>query len=406
MTKLDTARPVLLLGGGASTLAAARSLGKAGVPVYASGRSGCRAMRSRYCRLKLKVAEGDDAHRYWRELLIDRPDPQLAGAVILVGCDESLEFVEANEAALRRRYVVEEFRPELRRAMLDKFATLTLARQAGVPVPNSWAVETPADVLAVRDQLRFPVMVKPLNSLTFMEDFGRKLFIVRDDFDEVMDKVALCRARGHPVMIVEMIPGPDSLLSSYYTYRTADGSLLYDYTKSVIRRWPVNRGGACFHQSEWLPETAEMGRRMFDGIGWQGIGNVEFKRDLRDGQLKLIEVNGRLTAGHPLVTRGGAPIDVIIYAHLTGQPLPHFDGYSQALRLWDPLRDFMAFLQLRKTGELSLRSWLRSVFSQKLILPFFCLDDPRPGLAEGMALLGKLARTPLTMVQKTARHAD
>jgi D-aspartate ligase len=406
MTALDTSRPVLLLGGGASTLAAARSLGKAGVPVYASGRSGCRAMRSRYCRLALPVPEGGDAHRVWEQLLITAPDPRLAGSVIMVGCDESLEFVEAHETALRERYVVEEFKADLRRAMLDKLDTLVLARQAGVPIPNFWPVDTVEDVLAVRAELRFPVMVKPLNSLTFMEEFGRKLFIVREDFDEVVEKVRLCRERGHKVMVVEMIPGPDNLLTSYYTYRTPGGKLLYDYTKSVIRRWPVNRGGTCFHQSEWLPETAEMGRRMFEGIGWQGIGNVEFKRDTRDGQLKIIEVNGRLTAGHPLVTRGGAPIDVIVYAHLTGQELPRFEGYSQSLRLWDPLRDFMAFLQLRKSGELSLRGWLRSIFAQKIVLPFFCFDDPRPGLAEGVGLLGKLVRAPLAMGQKAGQYAD
>jgi D-aspartate ligase len=406
MKALDISRPVLLLGGGASTLAAARSLGAAGVTVYASGRSGCRAMRSRYCKLSLPVCEGGEALAFWEKLLISEPDPRLAGSVIMVGCDESLEFVEAHEAALRQRYVVEEFQPELRRAMLDKLETLTMARAAGVPTPNFWAVETAEDVLAARAELRFPVMVKPLNSLTFMEEFGRKLFIVREDFAEVVEKVALCHERGHKVMVVEMIPGPDSLLSSYYTYRTAAGKLLYDYTKSIIRRWPVNRGGACFHQSEWLPETAEMGRRMFAGIGWQGIGNVEFKRDLRDGQLKIIEVNGRLTAGHPLVTRGGAPIDLIIYSHLTGQELPRFEGYSQSLRLWDPMRDFMAFLQLRKTGELSLRGWLRSVFAQRIVLPYFSFDDPRPSFAETMGLLGKLFRAPLAMGQKAGQHAD
>jgi D-aspartate ligase len=406
MNSPDTSRPVLLLGGGASTLAAARSLGSAGLKVYVSGRTGCRAMRSRHCRLAIPVPDGADAAQFWETILILEPDPRLAGCVIMVGCDESLEFVEKQELALRPHYVVEEFRPELREAMLDKLATLVLARRAGVPTPNFWAVNTAEDVLAIRDELRFPVMVKPLNSLTFMEEFGRKLFIVREDFDEVVEKVALCQTRGHKVMVVEMIPGPDSLLSSYYTYRTAKGLRLYDYTKSIIRRWPVNRGGACFHQSEWLPETAEMGRRMFDGIGWQGIGNVEFKRDTRDGQLKIIEVNGRLTAGHPLVTRGGAPIDVIIYCHLTGQGLPRFDSYSQTLRLWDPLRDFMAFLQLRRTGELGFRGWIRSIFAQKVILPFFCFDDPRPGLAEFSGLLGKLVRAPLAMGQRAGQNAD
>jgi D-aspartate ligase len=406
MSVVDTTRPVLLLGGGASTLAAARSLGKAGIPVYASGRSGCRAMHSRHCRLALPVPDGMEAQDYWEQILISDPDPKLIGCVILVGCDESLDFVEKREAALRQRHIVEEFRPELRQAMLDKLDTLVLARQAGVPTPNFWAVETAEDVLAIRSELRFPVMVKPLNSLAFMEEFGRKLFIIREDFDEVVEKVQLCRERGHKIMVVEMIPGPDSLLSSYYTYRTTQGLLLYDYTKSVIRRWPVNRGGACFHQSEWLPETAEMGRRMFDGIGWQGIGNVEFKRDTRDGQLKIIEVNGRLTAGHPLVTRGGAPIDVIIYCHLTGQELPHFESYSQTLRQWDPLRDFMAFLQLRRAGELGFRGWLRSIFAQKIILPYFCFDDPRPGLSEAGAMMAKLARAPLTMRQRAGQNAD
>ncbi len=406
MTSPDTSRPVLLLGGGASTLAAARSLGSVKIPVYVSGRAGCHAMRSRYCRMALPVPDGMEAKQFWETILIITPDPKLAGCVIMVGCDESLEFVETHEIALREHYVVEEFFPDLRRAMLDKLDTLTLARQAGVPTPNFWAVNKVEDVRAIRDELRFPVIVKPLNSLAFMEEFGRKLFIIREDFDEVIGKVRLCLDRGHKVMVVEMIPGPDRLLSSYYTYRTTSGTRLYDYTKSVIRRWPVNRGGACFHQSEWLPETAEMGRRMFDGIGWQGIGNVEFKRDTRDGQLKIIEVNGRLTAGHPLVTRGGAPLDVIIYCHLTGQALPRFESYSQTLRLWDPMRDFMAFLQLRRAGELGFRGWVRSIFAQKIILPFFCFDDPRPGLAEFSGLLGRLVRAALAMGLRAGQNAD
>lgn len=406
MSALDTSRPVLLLGGGASTLAAVRSLGKAGITVLASGPSGCRAMHSRYCARALPVPPGTSAKAWWRRILIEEPLPEVAGALILVGCDESLEFVEENADALRQSYLVEEFVPELRRAMLDKLETLRLARAAGVPTPNFWAVNKPGDVLRIRDELRFPVMVKPLSSYTFMEEFGCKLFIVEDSIDEVVEKVELCTSRGHEVLVVEMIPGPDNLLSSYYTYRTPGGKLLYDYTKSIIRRWPVNRGGACFHQSEWLPETAEMGRRLFDGVGWQGIGNVEFKRDPRDGQFKIIEVNGRLTAGHPLVTQSGAAIDLAIYCHLTGQPVPTIGTYSQSLRQWDPVRDFMAYRQLRSRGELSFVGWLRSVFAQRLILPFFSFDDPRPGLSEGWGLLKRTIIAPLVPRRRAVSHAD
>lgn len=391
---LDTSRPVLLLGGGASTLAAARSLGSAGIRVVASGSIGCRAMKSRYCAGARPVPSGVNPQLFWRQILIEEPDEELEGSLIMAGCDESLEFVASNDQALRQRYLVQESVPDLRRAMLDKMQTLELARSVGVPTPNYWHIENAEDVHVIRDELRLPVMVKPLNSNAFMKAFGRKLFIIRESVDEVIEKVSLCHSRGHKVMVVEMIPGPDDLLSSYYTYRTPQGRLLFDYTKSVIRRWPINRGGSCFHQSEWLPETAEMGRRLFEGVGWQGIGNVEFKRDLRDGQLKIIEVNGRLTAGHPLLTRGGATIDLMIYRHLTGQDVPPLGGYAQDLRLWDPLRDFMAYRQLAQRGELSLFGWIKSVFAQKIVLPFFSLDDPWPGVTEAWSTITKALTRP------------
>ncbi|WP_369026007.1 hypothetical protein [Qipengyuania sp. RANM35] len=406
MSNLDTSRPVLLLGGGASTLAAVRSLGSAGITVYVSGLSGCRAMHSRHCAKAFPVPEPRPAEDFWRDLLLERAVPELQGAIILVGCDESLTFVENYEDELRQRYVVEEFVTDLRHAMLDKYETLVRAREAGIPTPAFWEIHSAEDVYKLRDELRFPVMVKPLSSVGFMEKFGRKLFIINDSIDEVAEKVALCREHGQDVLLVEMIPGPDSLLSSYYTYRTPSGRSLYDYTKSIIRRWPVNRGGACFHQSEWLPETAAMGWKLFDSIGWQGIGNVEFKRDLRDGQLKIIEVNGRLTAGHPLIIKGGAPIDLAIYCHLTGQEVPRIENYSQALRLWDPARDFMAFRQLHQRGELTFAGWVRSIFSQSIVLPFFSFDDPKPGITEALGVFGRALGKIFDPVRRAQLNAD
>lgn len=79
------------------------------------------------------------------------------------------------------------------------------------------------DVADLQQELSFPLMVKPLDTARFAAQFGRKLFIVESDIGEVQEKVALCRAAGHPVMLVGMVPGPDDVLSSYYTYRTGTG---------------------------------------------------------------------------------------------------------------------------------------------------------------------------------------
>ena len=406
MTKIDTSTPVILLGGRENAVAVARNLGRLGVSVHASGLPGCRSMNSRFCKQAYPVPEGDTASHFWRKLLLETETEALEGAVLIAFCDESLQFIEANRDALARHYRLEEFIPELRRTMLDKQATLALAREVGVPAPNYWEIKSNLDVLNIRDEIRFPVMVKPLDSFAFVHEFGTKLFIVEDSFDEVVEKVALARSRGHDVMVVEMIPGPDDLLTSYYTYRTAKGERLYDYTKSVIRRWPMNKGGACFHQSQWLPETAELGQRLFDGIGWQGIGNVEFKRDMRDGQLKIIEVNARFTAAHRLVTEAGAPIDLMVYCHLTGQDVPRFDSYKQDLRMWYPERDFMAFREQRGLGMLGALGWVRTVFAQRFVLPYFSLSDPMPTLTETGTNIARVVSKLTHLFRRPQRHAD
>jgi len=132
-----------------------------------------------------------------------------------------------------------------------------------------------------------------------------------------------------------------------------------------------------------------MGQKLFDGVDWQGIGNVEFKRDTRDGQLKIIEVNARFTAAHRLVTASGAPIDELIYRHLTGQEIPKIDSYSSRMRMLYPIGDFMAYLELRQSKQLSFFGWLKSWFAQPVIVPDFSFDDPRPALAEWGNILSR-----------------
>jgi D-aspartate ligase len=396
----DVSNPVVLLGGRENCLAVTRNFGRLGIKVYVSGRKGCHALYSRHCHRAFPVERGVSAEQAWHQLLIGSPPPELQGAIVFAMCDESLEFLAAHHGELSQRYKLPVSIPDLCMAMLDKLETLVRARAAGVPTPSFWVVDTAEELSAIRNGLHTPVMVKPLNSRTFVDEFGCKLFIVDGGFEEVVEKVELCHARGIKVMVVEMIPGPDSLLSSFNTCRKPSGEMLYEYTKSVIRRWPVNRGGATFHQSVWLPETAAMGRKLFDGIGWQGIGNVEFKRDIRDGKLKIIEVNGRFTAAQRLITEAGAPIDLIVYCHLTGQPQPHFDSYSQTKLFWYPLRDFFAFVQMRRAGQITFAEWLRSLDVRSLLLSVASWRDPLPSIVLAWTSLRIFIRAPAKYFSK------
>ena len=377
---LDVSTPVLLLGGGGNSAAATRDFARHGIAVRLSAPATAWGVFSRYRTKSYIVPNGQDPQDYWRDLLLGPESGELFGHIIIALCDEAIEFLSKNHKALSRNHLVEDMNPRLRQLMLDKQATLEQGRKAGVAVPNFWNINTLKDLQQVRREAVFPVMVKPIHSHLFVQEFGRKLFIIENSLDEVEEKVRLSFERGLEVMVCEMVPGPDTLLSSYYTYIDRDRRNLFHYTKSIIRRFPVNRGGACYHQSEWLPETAACGQKFFASMPWRGMANIEFKRDLRDGQLKVIEVNPRFTDAHRLMIEAGMPLGMMVYRSLTKQPVPRIDSYDQNLRFWNPLRDFMAFLEMRRSGDLTFMGWLKSITIGRKVLAMFSLSDPAPTL--------------------------
>ena len=377
--KIDISTPVMLLGGRENSLSVTRNLGRLGIKVRVSNVPNSWAMASRYCTESFPAPKNSDLTVFWKELLLGKGSERFHGHVVFACNDAALEFVADNRDALMDHYLLVDSDPNLQHALLDKKESLALARKVGVPAPNFWTIRTVGDVEKIRGEIRFPVMVKPILSHKFSRVFGRKLFIVESSFDELVEKVRLSHDHDMEVMVVEMIPGPDDLLASYNTYIDPAGKSLYRFTKRVIRRFPTNRGGACYHITEWIPEVAELGEKFFKGIGFKGIGNVEFKRDLRDGRLKIIESNARFVAAHELFVQSGAPSDLLVYCHLTKQPVPDLSNYKQFMRLWYPAKDFCAFWELRQKGKINFATWLRSI-AHPQVFPVLSLSDPGPAL--------------------------
>ena len=386
---LNTTTPVLILGGKENALSVTRHLGRLGIAVRVSGPPSCWALHSRHCLEAFRVPRGETQASFWKRLLLGN-DRKLDGHILLAMSDDALEFIIANREGLRLRYTLDDADAQLQRDFLDKRRTLEMADAAGIDAPRHWKIAGEKDLQAIRGKIDFPAVVKPVQSHSFIKIFRKKLFIVKEGFEELRDKVHLAWANDIDVFIVEMIPGPDTALTSYYTYRLEGGAKLFYFTKSVIRRWPVNRGNACYHKTGWLPETAAAGEKFFDSVGLMGLGNIEFKRDGRDGKLKIIEVNARFTAAQELVRRAGVPIDLMIYCHLTGQALPATEQSSRELRFWYPFRDFLSFLELWKRRELSLFGWLRSIASTAHVFPLVSLEDPVPIFGAALAILQRL----------------
>jgi len=370
------APPVILMGGAdGNALSVARSLGRRGIPVY--GLSDAPDLHSRYLR-HLEVRAGLPHQEAWLRYLRGPESKALRGAVLLSCCDAGIELLVEHREELEGSYILDISNAEAQLCLLGKLSTYQKAVEAEVPTPRFWPAENGGQVREHRDDYVYPLIVKPLLSHKFQEVFNYKFFRATD-YRELLDAYERTARHGLEVTLVEEIPGPDDLLCSYYTYLDAEGSALFDFTKRIIRRFPENRGPACYHVTDWIPEARDLGLRMFRHVGLQGLANVEFKRDPRDGRLKIIECNARFTAGNALLAASGYDLARFVYGRLVGAPCDELKGrpYATGLHYWFPDQDFRAFLALRRQGRLSLPEWLGSV-AHPQVVPYLRWDDPVP----------------------------
>jgi predicted ATP-grasp superfamily ATP-dependent carboligase len=381
---------VILIGGEANALSVARELGRQGIQVFGLPADDSCVRHSRYYRrLVLPVAEPGGADgRVLRYLLSEETEP-LQGSVLVACSDAGLKLVAEHRDELLKRYRLDLAHPPAQLLMLDKLSTYELARAAGVTTPRFWAVISRDDVVSLRDELVFPLMIKPRLSHVFEQRFGRKHVIVAS-FEDLIAYFNAAVDADVNVLLVEVIPGGDDLLASYFTYIDEHGKALCHFTKRVIRRHPAGMGAACYHVTGDVPEIVEPSLRLLATAGVRGMANVEFKLDRRDGQYKLIECNARFVASNALVAKAGLRLATFVYHRAIGEDAPLVTiSSARPLRLWDPLRDFAAFLQLRRAGQITLWQWLVSVMHRQHFA-YFAWSDPGPTLSR---LLNGLRRT-------------
>jgi D-aspartate ligase len=371
--------PAVVLGDTGCALSLARSLGRSGVEVFVlgSGASGGPSLvaASRYCSRFVELERGEEVIERWLEWL-ERDGPP--GAVLLPPGDEALELILRHRARLEELgYRLPETAGETSLAMLDKSRTYELARAAGIPCPRTWPLESGTDAVALAAELPFPCALKPLHSHLFAKRFAVKVWLARDE-RELARHAESAREHGLEMLVTDVIPGPDRAIWSYSTYVDASGAPTFGITRNKLRSYPIHFGTNCFVETRWNPEVAEAGRRFLREVGLRGLANVEFKRDARDGELKLIECNHRFVNVQELLRRAGLDVALFTYRRALGQPTPPMEARREPVRLWFPARDLRAARNYRRAGELTWAGWLRSLARGRVYTPVLAFDDLRP----------------------------
>ena len=199
------------------------------------------------------------------------------------------------------------------------------------------------------------------------------------------------------VIITEVIPGEDRDLLYFAFYRSADGRV-WHISGRKERIVPVHFGSASYVVSIQDPVMERISIEFLAKLNYQGLGGIEYKRDARDGKLKLIELNARFGLWDAVGQLGGVDTAYVAYLDAIGEKLPDPRPALPGIKWISIARDFGAFRGYRHEGVLGIRDWAQTLTGKKM-WAVFAWDDPAPAIAGSLRFSGRALRWSLNSLR-------
>lgn len=317
------------------SLGAARSLGRAGVPVYAITEDrNTPIARSRYVRGRFPWWIGDVVAESFVTRMLEIGTTIGRPAVPITTDDVAAVLLAEHAARLSEHFILPAWDPVTVHALSSKAGMYELCRKHGVPTPRTVLPTSREELFALATDLRFPIVAKnaepgraggvaPLRTTTVVMDRAGLERILRD----VPDPTG--------VLLQEYIPHEQSEDWFVALYSDAEARPLVQFSGRKVRAWPVRSGMTADGAAEPNPELNRMAGAFVRAVGWRGPASLDWRLDRRTGEYNLVDFNVRLGAqfrfGETL-----AGIDVVRAYHMdmTGRRVPAAaQDFSRRLRV-------------------------------------------------------------------------
>ncbi len=191
---------------------------------------------------------------------------------------------------------------------INKWHTVSLARAAGVPVPETIKPETREELIESASRFKYPAIVK-----TQIGNSGKGVFVVRspqeciERFDWLVKTYDL--GVSHWPILQGFAPGIGYGVCLLYNR----GEFRAAFCEQYIRCKDGQFGTSVFRESVWVPELEAHARALMDSLKWHGVAHLDFQYDEATGQVSLIEINPRFWGALDLAVRAGVDFPWLLY---------------------------------------------------------------------------------------------
>ena len=307
---------------------------------------------------------------------------ELHGAIIFPTRDADVLFLDHYREELEPHFRLAIPPRECLQNVVDKGKLVEIALRAGVSVPRTLVVKTREHISRVGDVVGYPCVVKPVRSADWRGGHnwekvgGRKAFLVQNVI-ELEKEYAQIASVTPELLIQEWIPGrPDQIvILGGYVGEGAD-PLAYFTARKLIQS-PEDFGTGCIVESVDLPRLLEPTIRLWRALKYRGMAEVEYKRDARTDEYKLIEINTRHWDWHRLGMASGVNVSWAAYCDLAGISISKKNPPILSAKWIAEDATLLYLLRGVYHREIRLRS-LQKDFSGRRLYGIFAWNDPLP----------------------------
>ena len=373
----------VVVGGDYQGLGIVRSLGRRKVPVCVIDDEHSIARFSRYATHTVAVPSLRQERETVDAVMEIGQRLGLEGWVLYPTRDETVAAFARHKPLLTSIFCVPTPPWETIKWSWDKRNTYNLAGELGIPTPRTWYPQSVEDLEQIT--IEPPFTIKPAIKERFFYATKAKAWRAnsRRELRELFLKAMAHVAPGE-AMIQDLIPGDGRHQLAYCAF-FKEGRAIGSMVVCRRRQHPPEFGRAStFVETIELPILEELSERFLRAIDYYGLVELEYKLDPRDGQYRLLDVNGRTWGYNSLGGGAGVDFPYLLFADQTGesvQPCRGKAGMSWIRLVTDVPTGVLEILK----GRQDWLAYLRSLKDYN-VEAVFSGEDLLPGLVE-LALL-------------------
>jgi len=232
--------------------------------------------------------------------------------------DEFILFVSRNSVELRKHFsfYTQSFDLE---EILDKRKFIRICKNSEFSYPESLFSKDQEEIYRFFFRLKNPIIAKRANHYLKVRDkkFWKAVKLSsRKELDEFLSKY-----NPENFIFQNYIPGDNKDLISYLSLVDRKNQIKAELVGRKIAQFPSQFGSATLVEKISNKEALKQGRNWIKYLGLRGPSQVEFIRDYRDNELKLLEVNPRFIYWSSLMKNKHEDVYNMAYTDLLGKEI-------------------------------------------------------------------------------------